>query len=197
MGFLIYGRDAADFDDGPHSLHEVHQAYMDQWASQLVARGPTLSEDGSRHTGSIHVLDISDPQVAQGFAFDEPYAQAGWYSEITVSPFESLVQGTMWDRPVSFAHHESSFVLASWMPSGRTSDFVDSIRTLVTRGDGPQWSFGGLLLSDDSAQITGLAGGVDLSPPATGSRLQEQLAALPLRHLAIAVHRWRRGGRQQ
>ncbi len=49
MGFLIHGRDAAEFGHGEHPLHEVHQDYMDQWASKLVARGPTLSEDGSRH----------------------------------------------------------------------------------------------------------------------------------------------------
>ena len=196
MGFLIYGRDGADFDDGQHSLHEVHQAYMDQWVSQLVARGPTLSENGSRHTGSVHVLDTPDPQVAQRFAFDEPYAQAGWYSDIAVSPFESVIQGTMWDRPVSLVDHESSFALASWMPSGRTSDFVDSIRTRVAPGDGPRWPFVGLLLSDDLTQIIGLAGSVDLSPPAARSWLQEQLAALPLMKTDIAVHRWERGGRR-
>ena len=168
---------------------------MDQWVPQLVARGPTLSEDGARHTGSVHVLDTPDSQVAQRFAFDEPYAQAGWYSEIAVTPFESLIQGTMWDRPVSLVDHVSSFAVASWMPTNRTSDFVDSVRTRVARADGPQWPFVGLLLSDDSAQIIGLAGSVDLSAPATRSWLREQLAALPIAHTDLAVQRWRRGGR--
>jgi len=112
-----------------------------------------------------------------------------------VSPFESVIQETMWDRPVSFVDHGSSFALASWMPSCRTSDFVDSIRTRVARGDGPHWSFVGLLLSDDSAQIIGLAGSVDMSAPATKRWLQEQLAALPITRTDIAVHRWKRGGR--
>jgi uncharacterized protein YciI len=195
MGFLIYGQDSADFDDGPHSLHEVHQAYMDQWASRFVARGPTLSEDGSRHTGSVHVLDTPDPRLAQRFAFDEPYAKAGWYSDIAVSPFESLIAGTMWDRAVSSVDQESSFALASWMPARRTTGVVDSIRSRVAGGDGPPWSFVGLLLGDESAQIVGLAGSADVSPPAISRWLLEQLAALPLSDTDIAVHRWQRGGR--
>lgn len=194
MGFLVYGRDGAAFDETPHSLHEVHQAYMDQWASQLVARGPTLSEDGTRHTGSVHVLDTPDPRVAQRFAFEEPYAQAGWYSDIAVTPFESLIEGTMWDRPVPSVDQESSFALVSWTPSGRTSDFVESIRTRVACGDGHPWSFVGLLLSDDSAQIVGLAGSADLSAPATRSWLQKQL---PITQTDTAVHRWQRGGRSR
>ena len=196
MGFLIHGRDSAEFgDDDEHALHEVHQSYMDQWASQLVARGPTESADGSRHTGSVHVLDTPDPQTAQKFAFDEPYAQAGWYSAVTVWPFESVIQGTMWDHPVPSGNPESSFALASWVPALRTDDLVDSIRARIAADDGPPWSFVGLLLGDDSTEIVGLAGSADLPVPATTTWLQGQAAALPLVLTELEVHRWRRGGR--
>lgn len=195
MAFLIHGRDSTGFGDDEHPRHEAHQTYMDQWVSQLVARGPTESEDGSRHTGSVHVLDTADPQTAQKFASDEPYAQAGWYSAITVWPFESLIQGTMWDHPAPSADPESSFALVSWIPSPRTDNLVDSIRARIAAGDGPHWAFVGLLLSDDSTEIVGLAGSADLPAPATTTWLQEQLAALPIVLTALEVHRWRRGGR--
>jgi len=195
MGFLIHGRDSAEFGDDEDARHEVHQTYMDQWASQLVARGPTESADGSRHTGSVHVLDTPDPQTAQKFAYDEPYARAGWYSDITVWPFESVIEGTMWDHPAPSGDPESSFALASWVPSPRTDDLVDTIRARLTTGDVPHWSFIGLLLNDHSTDIVGLAGSADLPAPATTTWLQQQLAALPLILTNLEVHRWRRGGR--
>jgi uncharacterized protein YciI len=196
MGFLIYGRDSTEFGaDDEHPVHEVHQTYMDQWAAQLVARGPTLSEDGSRHTGSVHVLDVPDSETARKFADDEPYAQAGWFSEVTVWPFESVIQGTMWDHPAPSADQESSFALASWIPTPRTADLVDSLQARFAGDGGPPWSFVGLLLSDDSAEIVGLAGSADRPAPAAATWLHEQLTALPLEPTDLTVHRWRRGGR--
>ena len=53
---------------------------MDGWADVLVARGPVLSNDGERHAGSVHVVDLPDLAAAHRFADEEPFARAGWYS---------------------------------------------------------------------------------------------------------------------
>lgn len=34
-------------------------------------------DDGSEHTGSVHVVNVDSLQTARSFAFAEPYAQAG------------------------------------------------------------------------------------------------------------------------
>jgi YCII-related domain len=50
------------------ALAEVHWSYMDQFADRLILRGPTLSDDGTEHTGSVHVVDLGDRAGAERFA---------------------------------------------------------------------------------------------------------------------------------
>jgi uncharacterized protein len=53
---------------------------MDVHADALVARGPTLSADGTSHTGSVHVVEAATIDDARRFAFEEPYWLAGVYA---------------------------------------------------------------------------------------------------------------------
>lgn len=189
MRFLVYGRDGIAFDYGPSDRHEAHQAYMDAWSSHLIARGPTLSPDGEDHTGSVHVIEVENADIARGFAFREPYAQAGWYADVSVTPMLASVDGTMWDRPVPPADQPSSFVRATWSP--RPLDDVASLHRRLSESS-PDWLFAGLMLSDDQASSSGFAGSVDLSPAETGDRLR---AALDMSPADLEIHRWSRGGR--
>lgn len=175
MRFLVYGRDGEKFDYGPNDLDEAHQSYMDRWLPSMIGRGPTLSPEGE-HTGSVHVIDLDDAATARRFAFEEPYASAGWYDEVSVWPMRSLAEGTMWDRPQPAPDQLSSFALVNW--AARPIDEV-RIGTLP-------WLFGGLLL-DDGACV-GVAGAFDLTPGAA----RELLRGLPG---VVEVHRWARGGR--
>ena len=80
MHFLVLGVDGPEFDGELEAeLPEEHQRYMDGWADVLVARGPVLSNDGERHAGSVHVVDLPD-LAAHRFADEEPFAQ------VTVEP---------------------------------------------------------------------------------------------------------------
>jgi uncharacterized protein YciI len=99
--FFVYGIDEDGVDARLDELGEAHWAYMDRFAEQLVARGPTLSPDGTAHTGSIHILGASDLDAARRFASDEPFARAGLYSAVTVTPWHDALGGTMWDRPAA------------------------------------------------------------------------------------------------
>ena len=75
MHFLVLGVDGPEFDGELEAeLPEEHQRYMDGWADVLVARGPVLSNDGERHAGSVHVVDLPD-LAAHRFADEEPFAQ--------------------------------------------------------------------------------------------------------------------------
>ncbi len=182
MRFLVYGRDDATFDFGPNDRHEAHQAYLDGWLPRLVARGPTLSPDGTQHTGSVHVVEVDDAETAHAFAFDEPYARAGWYAEIVVLPMSPLVDGTMWDRPTPAPERAASFVLARW--PGRP---VGDLRVAA-----PDWLFAGMLLGTEPGTTIGFAGSVDLPP----AEVAEQLRASLPEGAQVEVHRWQRGGRR-
>jgi uncharacterized protein YciI len=39
-------------------LVEKHWSYMDQYQAQMIARGPTLTDDGETATGSVHIADL-------------------------------------------------------------------------------------------------------------------------------------------
>jgi len=82
--FLVLGVDGLAFGSAD-DLPEAHWTYMDGWADALIARGPTMSVDG-HHTGSVHVVELPTSAAAHRFAREEPFAMAGWYSTISVSP---------------------------------------------------------------------------------------------------------------
>jgi hypothetical protein len=56
---------------------------MDRFANRLILRGPTLSDDGTEHTGSVHVVNLADRASAEQFATEEPYWLAGLYRQVT------------------------------------------------------------------------------------------------------------------
>src|SRR5690349_925557 len=61
---------------------EAHWAFMDQYAATMIARGPTLSDDGAQWTGSMHIVGLPDAAAAQVFAFEEPYYRAGVFGDV-------------------------------------------------------------------------------------------------------------------
>ncbi len=191
MHFLVVGVDGPEFDGELETeLPEEHQSYMDRWADVLVARGPVLSNDGERHAGSLHVVDLPDLAAARRFADEEPFAQAGWYAEVSVHPLEPCVTGTMWDRPRPEAGQPSSFVRADFAARPPSAE-------LVPADVAPAWLYLGLVLSDDTETRIGLAGLVDLAPSAAARRLTDDATASGLSLDYLSARRWQRGGRDQ
>ena len=190
MRFLVHGRDDEGVDDLLHGLAEDHWSYMDAHAHRLVARGPTLSPDGERHTGSIHVVEARTVDEAHAFATEEPYARAGVYAEVTVSRWAGASAGTMWDKPAPSPGRPGTLVLVSWpdVPLADGEPVLDRVAAL------DRLIFGGLLVSDDGSRCTGLALAVDDGPAAAGAILDE--LGLP-RTATPVLHRWQRGGRHQ
>lgn len=194
MEFLVIGRDAATFGFGPDELHERHQTYMDSWSGRFIARGPLLSHDGGRHEGSLHIVSAADMDTACRFALDEPYALAGWYADIAVSPFVSCLEGTMWERPVPNADRPSTFVQATWAPQVHEKELVERLADLLARED-PPWLFAGIVVNADASRSVGLAAGVDLPQHQAADRTRTALAAATRWSYELGTDRWRRGGR--
>ena len=58
MLFHVHGQDRPGIGNELLDLAEEHWSYMDRFAGRLVLRGPTLTEDGEEHTGSVHIVDL-------------------------------------------------------------------------------------------------------------------------------------------
>ncbi|HEY7048280.1 MAG TPA: YciI family protein [Jatrophihabitantaceae bacterium] len=188
MQFLVVGTDGPAFVYEESDRHEAHQQYMDDWSGALIARGPTLTPDGADHTGSVHVVDVADAGVARQFAVNEPYAQAGWYADVSITPLAPCVDGRMWDRPKPAADQPAAFVRATWTAEPAT----DAVRRQLATADDPPWLFAGLALSDDDGRVVGLAGAIDLAPAEARRRIEALVGSA-----AVDVHRWTRGGRPE
>ncbi|GLX54331.1 hypothetical protein Shyhy01_72800 [Streptomyces hygroscopicus subsp. hygroscopicus] len=97
--FLCHHRDRSGSRALRMELLEEHWSYMDRFAKEMIARGPTLAADGEVPTGSVHILDLPDPAAARAFAFDEPGYQAGDYQDVLLRRRRDLLGRTMRDFP--------------------------------------------------------------------------------------------------
>src|ERR1700709_211680 len=99
MEFFCYHRDRPDSVPLREELLEAHWSYMDGYAKELIARGPTLADDGDTPAGSVHIVDLPDPAAARAFAFDEPNYQAGVYRDVLLRRWDNRLGRTMWQFP--------------------------------------------------------------------------------------------------
>ncbi len=81
MEFFSYHRDRHGSTALRDELLEEHWSYMDRYATELIARGSTFTDDDTP-TGSVHIVDLPDPAAARAFVFDEPNYQAGVYRDV-------------------------------------------------------------------------------------------------------------------
>ena len=85
MEYFCYHRDRPGSVALREELLEEHWSYMDRYATEMIARGPTLAGDGDTPTGSVHILGLPGPADARAFAFDEPNYQAGVYRDVLLA----------------------------------------------------------------------------------------------------------------
>ncbi|MFB4304595.1 YciI family protein [Actinomadura sp. GTD37] len=182
MEFFVYHRDRPDSLPLRMELLEDHWAYMDRFAAELIARGPTLAGDGETPTGSVHIADLPDPAAARAFAFDEPGYQAGVYRDVLVRRWRNLLGRTMWDFPGGRTGGDRFLVLG--LGSGTGADLAPPPEDDDLVAYGP-------LLSDDGALWVGTAALVRAADPDAAR------AVLPPELYAdVEVHSWEFGGRR-
>lgn len=97
MEFFCYHRDRLGSGALRRELLEEHRSYMDRYATEMIARGPTYADDTV--TGSVHIVDLPGPGAARSFAFDEPGYQAGVYRDVLLRRWRNVLGRTMWDFP--------------------------------------------------------------------------------------------------
>jgi uncharacterized protein YciI len=180
MEFLCYHRDRVGSTALRDELLEEHWSYMDRYATQMIARGPTLTDDGETATGSVHILDLPDPTAARAFAFDEPNYQAGVYRDVLLRRWRNLLGRTMWDFPGGRSGGDRYLVLG--LGAGEAAD--------LTAPPGDDLIAYGPLLSDSGAAWLGTAALIRASDP-----FAARAVLTPERYAEIEVHNWQFGGR--
>ncbi|MFF1630634.1 YciI family protein [Streptomyces sp. NPDC058272] len=181
MEFFCYHRDRLGSVKMRNDLLEAHWSYMDGYATEMIARGPTFADDGETPTGSVHIVDLPDPAAARAFAFDEPNYQAGVYRDVLLRRWHNVLGRTMWDFPGGRTDGNRYLVLG--LGSGQAAD-------LAVPPDRDELIAYGPLLSDDGATWLGTAVLVRAPDPDTA-----RAVLIPDRYAAIEVHDWQFGGR--
>ncbi|MFI5690553.1 YciI family protein [Kribbella sp. NPDC051586] len=109
--YFVYGRDRAGTGDLKGRLTEEHWAFMDRYAAELIARGPTLTEDREESTGSLHIVDLPDDEALKVFAYDEPYYVGGAFETVELYRFHNRTGRTMWEFATAVEGYNRYLVL--------------------------------------------------------------------------------------
>ena len=181
--FFCYHRDRPGSVKLRDELREQHWSYMDQYATQMIARGPTLADDGDTPTGSVHILSLPDPAAARAFAFDEPNYQAGVYRDVLLRRWRNLLGRTMWDFPGDPYSGNRYLVLGLGAGAGADLAVPADRDALVAYGP---------LLSDDGATWLGTAVLLEARDPDAARAI-----LTPDRYADVEVHNWDFGGRPE
>ncbi|QKW30753.1 YciI family protein [Streptomyces seoulensis] len=182
MEFLCYHRDRSGSLALREELTEEHWSYMDRFAKELIARGPTFADDGDTPTGSVHIVDLPGPAAARAFAFDEPNYQAGVYRDVLLRRWRNTLGRTMWEFPGGRDGGRRYLVLG--LGAGPAADLE------VPPGRDELIAYGPLL-SDDGAAWLGTAA-LLRAPDAASARA----VLTPDRYADIEVRDWEFGGRR-
>ncbi|WP_405093884.1 YciI family protein [Micromonospora sp. NBC_01392] len=182
MEFLCYHRDRPGSAALREELRDEHWSYMDRYADAMIARGPTLADDGVTPTGSLHIVDVAGPAAARAFAFDEPNYQAGAYRDVLLRRWRNTLGRTMWDFPGGSAGGNRYLVLG--LGAGPAGDLTVPDRPDELVAYGP-------LLSDDGTRWLGTAAVVRAAEPGAA-----RAVLTPSRYAGIEVHNWQFGGRR-
>jgi len=181
MEFFCYHRDRVGSVELREELLEEHWSYMDRYAAEMVARGPTFASEDDTPMGSVHIVDLAGPAAARAFAFDEPNYQAGVYRDVLLRRWDNGLGCTMWDFPGGRTGGSRYLVLG--FGSGQPAD-------LTVPADRDELIAYGPLLSDDGTTWLGTAVLVRAPDPDTA-----RLVLTQNRYADIEVHNWQFGGR--
>ncbi|MET8233194.1 YciI family protein [Micromonospora sp. NPDC005298] len=181
MEFLCYHRDRPGSQALRAELLGEHWSYMDRYAAEMIARGPTLSSDGDTATGSVHIVDLPDAAAARTFAFDEPNYQAGVYRDVLLRRWRNRLGRTMWDFPAGRTGGNRYLVLG--FGAGQPVDLAVPSNTDELVAYGP-------LQSDDGGTWLGTAVLLRAADPDTARAI-----LTTDRYADVEVHNWQFGGR--
>jgi uncharacterized protein YciI len=199
MDYLFYCRDKPDSGGLLERWAEAHWSFMDRYADSMVARGPTMTEEGGSHTGSLHMVSLADLAAARVFAYEEPYYKHGVYRTVFMSRWHNALGRTMWQFEGDERKNRRFLVIGhceQGMSGDRQGLEEAQLRYLVEHGYQERLITYGPLLSDDAQVWTGTAMTVELPDRRA---VEAMMADAPIMRAelydSLEVHRWQFGGR--
>ena len=93
MYFFIFCDDKPGHADVRKANREAHLAYLEGFRDQVVAVGPTLTDDEGGMNGSVLLMDFPDRAAVDAFLAGDPYGRAGLFDSVTVRPWKKVIPG--------------------------------------------------------------------------------------------------------
>ncbi|MGW6010072.1 YciI family protein [Streptomyces sp. NPDC055210] len=198
MEYFFYCRDRPGSMPLRWELNEAHWAFMDRYAEEMIARGPTLGADGETATGSMHIVDLPDAAAAHAFAFDEPNYKAGVYEDVLIRRWKNTLGRTMWQYGNGTPGFRRFLIIAHGVPgatAARDALEADHHRHL-DHGHRERLIAYGPLLSQDGTDWMGTALLVELPDrDAAEAMMADEPYARGGLYRSVEIHDWRFGGR--
>lgn len=91
MLYVVHCVDKPNHQQLRADTRDAHLAYLKKFQDQMLAAGPTLSDDGAAPTGSLLIIDFPDRGAAEAFARDDPYAKAGLFERVEIKPWKKVL----------------------------------------------------------------------------------------------------------
>ena len=196
MDYFFYCRARPDMEALADECTEAHWAYMDQYATTMIARGPTSSAIDLEWTGSMHIVGLPDAAAAQVFAFEEPYYRAGIFGEVFMRRWLNELGRTMWQFEGDPDRHQRFLVIGHGKPDVAEQRGSLPLRRRFLEGHRDQVIVSGLFLSeDDGAWVGGIMLAEAPDRAAVEALVQSDPFAQAGLYESVEIHRWRFGGR--
>jgi uncharacterized protein YciI len=200
MEFFFYCRDNPGSGALRMQLLEAHWSFMDGYADGMIARGPTLTEDGETATGSMHMVDLPDAAAARAFAYEEPNYRAGVYGEVMVRRWRNALGRKMWAFTGDPDRNRRFLVIGHGRAgmSAARDRLIDAHRAfMAAQGYRERLIVAGPLLADDGAAWAGSALAIELPSRAAAEAMAagDPLVQAGL-YERVEIHRWEFGGRR-
>jgi len=196
MQYVFYCRGKPGAGTLTEEHTEAHWSFMDQYAATMIARGPTLSDDGTEWTGSLHIVNLPDDTAAQVFAFDEPYYRAGVFGEVFMRRWRNELGRTMWEFQGDPDRHQRFLIIGHGKLDASEQRGSLPLRQRFLQDHRSQVIVSGLLLSDDDATWVG---GIVLAEAPDRAAVEALVESDPFAqaglYQSVEIYRWRFGGR--
>jgi hypothetical protein len=179
MDFVFYCRDKPDVQELLEQNVEEHWTFMDGYADRLLTRGPTLTDDGETHTGSLHIVRLDSVADTGTFAYAEPFYRAGVYDAVFIRRWHDQLGRSIRDfKPDGDA--PMYLILGHARPPASLAAMLGdrlAVYGWTQKLEGGDWSGFAAILEAPSRQA-----------------VKERLADA-LFDASLEIHRWRIGGR--
>jgi hypothetical protein len=167
---------------------------MDGYADRLSARGPSLSEDGEAHTGSLHIVRLATPAEAEVFAYQEPFHAAGLYAEVMIRRWQDLLGRTV--REYETESDDPMFLVLAHAEAP-LDGFAEAHRSFAAKHRSRMAVYGSMF-STDGGTWRGFAEILQLPSRAAVEAVLAEDPVIGAGAIArLDVRRWAVGGRSQ